>query len=959
MASSSVSALSGTLSSLGAEVRQRRIQLLSALVEKTTGFRREEKVENENFDIALEFALYNCDHHSFLDVDPQTVEELYATLEKRLELNACLIKQKKLVEAKERLLKADVVDGAAEGGPLVRDANHRILSLLYWLSGNPVNASTPEDSPSEVVATQGRAEAKAEVSASLEAGERWSVQDEIDLCESSSSLSDWSDDDDGTWEQGDQFAEEEGGRELSKDLSRPGGVTATTQALGCAHRGIEDPEVLVDVRLAAEASERYTIRQYLLMLQGRVDWVAVGDPLSELGGEDHAHLKRSTREAVCELAGRVSDLKAEISGHEGEGGLAVPTLSAFIASVSAQMDKYFSWLLGMEKHVLSGEAITLLEFAHELDSQIHVVKHLEYVLKEVTSSLDKPMRSQKACVVAANVLSKLQDLWFRSDLDVSLDGSFDFNKVLYTVFKSTAQPYLRQLSTYLTEGRVSDPAGEFFVRVSSGVKVASASFWREGHKIRREKESDRAAVPSFLLAQAETILLSGKALNVLDQLEASLKKGKERWHEKRGLAIPLLEEVSLACNIASKGGAASYSGGQDRPRDAPSSRRMIEEFREAYRVPEIPAGSTSPNSILGALPDEMESLGPSKELLGELHAALFGRRLSTKYELRTSREESHKGAEEDEVLSGLCPPQELLQLQLLGPVQEHCQAIEQRLMQSLREDYRLLDELDLLKDVFLGSADVMGDSMKAAFDKMASGDPDLDFFPIEEAPTPVRSTVGPGPDILESMRLRVADSQGEEKVTNRWSQSLAIDYDAHWPLNLFVDEDAVSHYNQIFHTVSMILRAKHHLRKVWGQGDAFFRHELSHFASALHQYIYQVLASDWEEACRGLSTERTLSGLRRAHDTFLSKALAKCLVERRTVLKCLGIALEFCQCHEPRHRGDSTEQTLARLREEFLDSVKFLLTVLGSKVRLGHGAVHLSQLLRGIEGLNAYYKIAR
>ena len=637
--------LSGRLSKLGAEVKQERLALLASLVRKLTPFDQ----GDENFDIALDFALYNVEHHAFLDTDPHAVEDLYRQLERRLELNSCLEKKKVLVETKTKVLEAQTVS-------LTRDANHRIVSLLYWLAGNPINAPTTAHANALTVSRPAGEETEGEdgtvgIEAEEEERNKWSMQEEIDLCESSSSLSDWESEDDtsqglrlGSSAQVDETAAGESETEQVPQ-SRYAGEVAQSSPVS------RNTGALEEIKPKLDESETYLVRKFMLMLRGLAAGGGKGRGTSVMEAEasvsqaasasqHESTFLKSTRHTVSDLSRRVDSLQSTLATCGDGDGTEAPTLSAFFASMRSKLDSYFSWLLNMEKIILAGNSVTLLEFTQELEMELHKVNYLEFVLEQVLGSFH---RSDGAHVIASNVLTKLQFVWFNSDLDVAFN-TFNSTSFAFDIFKATVQPYLRYLALYLTEGRVFDPHGEFFIQVAKDVNVGSNSFWSEGHRMRYDHGKECVAAPSFLLAVAERILLSGKALNLLN---------KEGIRERQGLLIPLLEGHSLKCSN-------SFADVENKENVPKSARKIaIEEFRANFRKPKetlkLPQMDSSKHNLLRALFRE-----------------------EVNFEFR--KVSNHVEGETD---SCFCPPQEHLDSCVTFPIKDYCQTVEEELLQSI------------------------------------------------------------------------------------------------------------------------------------------------------------------------------------------------------------------------------------------------------------------------------------
>ena len=772
---------------------------MSQLVTKTTSFTKEDIRTEENFDIALDFALYNLDHHSFLDCDPHETDGLYNTLQRRLELNSCLQKRRDLCEGRKRLRRAfenervlknkDDDDDLVQ---LVRDPCHRILSLLYWLSGNPVNpaetpSSTLQETPTTTTTKKVEEDRHAEAPTGQEGKDEWTVSDEIALCDSASELSDWSEDD-----LGGELVDE---GEIAAERAPSGGTGAGPLGSPAVLVEVEEgrpgrggPAPLAGVRAAAEASERHAIRRHLLLLRG--DGLAGAAAAQDTGSSHPSGLGGNVARAAVALADAVGSLRLA----PRDGLPPCSTLSAFHASVDRQLSRHSSWCRSLEERSLRGRGgeLTMIELAGEIEAQAASVSHLTAAREEVEEAT---RTATSTCECAALVLTALWRLWRRSSLDVSPrvgEGGFDPARLARDLFTSSSRPYLRMLEEYLNEGRVRDPRGEFFISSasSSAESGQEGAYWRQGHRV-------RGPAPSFLAAEAESILLSGKALGVLGargvpgpELRIPLLGNEDR----PGPAEPMGSAGEAGQAVA---GASGRAGGVEKMAAATEA---IVEFRWRFRGEE---GPESPNSILCALPDDSE---PALGSAADLRAALFGG--DRGWRRRRPAQGSAAGSQEElggEGSSDLCPPEEILDSLVLDPVRTRCAAVEHRLLAALRSRHNLVCQLELLKDVYLhASTAEIGGFLKLAFDLTAREGFVDENAELSEAFREANRRGGREGELLSSMVARL-DSRG--------SRTLAISYEATWPLSLLVDETSIAGYNSVFGAVTKALNAQHHLQK--------------------------------------------------------------------------------------------------------------------------------------------------
>uniref|UniRef100_A0A7I4ANN1 Gamma-tubulin complex component n=1 Tax=Physcomitrium patens TaxID=3218 RepID=A0A7I4ANN1_PHYPA len=352
-------------------------------------------------------------------------------------------------------------------------------------------------------------------------------------------------------------------------------------------------------------------------------------------------------------------------------------------------------------------------------------------------------------------------------------------------------------------------------------------------------------------------------------------------------------------------------------------------------------------------------------------------------------------------------PAVLVQECLILSIERRVHSIGQQLLERLMGEWRLVEELALLRAIYLvGSGDLLQQFASVLFNKLDRGESWDDYYELNTMlQESVRSSAhGMTSPALESLVVSVESGQltlGNSpspirgyntmplQVTGRSPtasidtlDSLRFSYKVAWPLELIIDSNAIKKYNQVMTFLMKVKRAKHALDKAcrwtWknGGGDAahhkqrlLLQQKLMHFVNTLHQYVMdQVLYSSWLELSEGMASAGSLDEVIAYHDAYLVSIQRQCLVApdklwaliAGRVKAILGLALEYYSIQRTLCDGVAAPNTTARcqsdlerVERQFYECMVFLLRVLSFNLNVGHFP-HFSDLVTRIN-YNHYY----
>ncbi|XP_059634056.1 uncharacterized protein LOC132276584 isoform X2 [Cornus florida] len=349
-------------------------------------------------------------------------------------------------------------------------------------------------------------------------------------------------------------------------------------------------------------------------------------------------------------------------------------------------------------------------------------------------------------------------------------------------------------------------------------------------------------------------------------------------------------------------------------------------------------------------------------------------------------------------------PVVILQECLIVYIKKQVDYIGGRILSKLLYEWRLMDELGVLRAIYLlGSGDMLQHFLTVIFNKLDKGESWDDDFELntvlqESIRNSADGMLLSAPDSLVVSITKNHGFGGDEQhntailVSNHKSRgqgfgidgldSLKFTYKVSWPLELIANTEAIKKYNQVMSFLLKVKRAKFVLDKarrwMWkGRGTATVnrkRHwlveqKLLHFVDAFHQYVMdRVYHSAWRELCEGMAAAGSLDEVIDVHEAYLLSIQRQCFVVpdklwaliASRINSILGLALDFHSIQQTLSSGGAVsainarcEMEVDRIEKQFDDCIAFLLRVLSFKLNVGHFP-HLADLVTRIN-YNHFY----
>ncbi|CAH9091467.1 unnamed protein product [Cuscuta europaea] len=352
-----------------------------------------------------------------------------------------------------------------------------------------------------------------------------------------------------------------------------------------------------------------------------------------------------------------------------------------------------------------------------------------------------------------------------------------------------------------------------------------------------------------------------------------------------------------------------------------------------------------------------------------------------------------------------CTPLPLVILQecLINFIKKQANCIGRNILSKLLCDWRLLDELGVLRAIYLlGSGDLLQHFFTMVFNKLDKGESLDDEFDLNMI---LQESIRNSADAIlintpDSLVVSISRNATEDKKNNfvvptltpRISRgqnfgidsldSLTFSYKVSWPLELIANLEAIKKYNRVMRFLLKIRRAKFVLDKVrrWMLKDRstatanrkrhwLLEQKLLHFVDAFHQYVMdRVYHSAWRELCEGMAAAASLDEVIEVHEVYLTSIQRQCFVApdklwaliASRINTILGLALDFYTTQQTLNSGGSVsaikarcEMEADRIEQQFDDCIAFLLRILSFKLNVGQFP-HLADLVTRIN-CNYYY----
>lgn len=347
----------------------------------------------------------------------------------------------------------------------------------------------------------------------------------------------------------------------------------------------------------------------------------------------------------------------------------------------------------------------------------------------------------------------------------------------------------------------------------------------------------------------------------------------------------------------------------------------------------------------------------------------------------------------------------VLQECLIVFIKKQADYIGSKMLSKLLHEWRLLDELGLLRAIYLlGAGDLLQHFLSVIFNKLDKGESLDDDFELntilqESIRNSADNVLLSTPDALVVSLAKNPDmSEGEQHnpsivvSTPRKGRarsmgmdvldSITFTYKVSWPLELICNLEAMKKYNQVMSFLLKVKRAKYVLDKTrrWMWKDRgiastkqkrrwLLEQKLLHFVDAFHQYVMdRVYHNAWRELCEGVAAAGTLDEAMEVHESYLLSIQRQCFVVpdklggliASRINSILGLALDFYSIQQTLSSGGAIsavrarcEKELEQIGKQFDECMSFLLRILSVKLNVGQFP-HLAALVARIN-YNSFY----
>ncbi|XP_068124227.1 gamma-tubulin complex component 5 isoform X3 [Hyperolius riggenbachi] len=546
--------------------------------------------------------------------------------------------------------------------------------------------------------------------------------------------------------------------------------------------------------------------------------------------------------------------------------------------------------------------------------------------------------------------------------------------LLFFLWVETVRPYLEIVDKWIVHGHLFDPAKEFIIQRNKDVPVNHRDFWYATYTLysisektaeNEDKMSDNASASSgsdqapasrqhtmvsFLRPVLKQIIMAGKSMQLLKNLKCKSiqQQDSSRDADRKSLYTLFLESVQ-----------SRLQHGKESVPDSATEQQVNKQ------------------SLI-----KMQSIVARHLELNDVHDPLLAINFARLYldqsdflEMFTCEDISVDRSSE----SVTCQSFELTLRSCLYPhIDKQYLKCCGNLMQTLKEDYKLIEYLKSMRNFFLLEAgDTMYDFYTSIFDKIREKElwQNVVFLNVQ-----LQEAVSQRyPE--DSARLSICFENvdlAKKKLPVHTLDGLVLSYKVPWPVDIVISSECQKIYNQIFLLLLLIKWAKYSLDVLqFNDMDSLAKKEspnedlgsepqmlphllqqdepknqqihrmfilrvkLMHFVNSLHNYIMtRILHSTGLEFQHQVEEAKDLDQLIKIHYRYLSTIHDRCLLREKVssvkeaIMKVMNVVLMFA---DRWHAGLGAwkVESIVKMESDFTNCHKFLVKVLNKAVCRG------------------------
>eukprot|EP01135_Chromosphaera_perkinsii_P002761 Nk52_evm129s226 gene=Nk52_evmTU129s226 len=566
------------------------------------------------------------------------------------------------------------------------------------------------------------------------------------------------------------------------------------------------------------------------------------------------------------------------------------TFQAFAVVVKDILNELRMHLSSLEKRAIENHcSVSLMKFkflirGHEKKVGFLAGAFAKWILPSFFADPSK-YKASDGCI---GLLNYLYSIAVESDYSEYLNGFCEY------VFVHTCNPYLSMIDEWIKTGVVLDTYKEFFIARNSLVDVESPVFWSDGFLVKSSFVDQRCistkevVVPKFLQPISGHLFVAGKTCHVLSHL-ISKYSGNPLLN-----GVLDFDWISLSMGTVGK------------------------EKRNAYNSAELKAFST----WLSKIDKDELSFKENSERLCELNS-LDREEMLTYFKKDVSVENclsSHEGRLASiEVMSFSVFD---FQERLRGAILEHSSKYSILFLDTIFKLCGVKKHFEILKKFYLMEAgDVMHEFCQSLFSKITANEFWKDSYMInvlfQEALTPFHV------EDAEKVSLSLKENASGRGNVLVEIDSIFLDYDCTWPVNIFVSPYTIDCYSRVFSFLMKLKFVKYVLEMVYMEQKVFnsdgmmdeidplsqhriymLRTNLLHFVNNLYSYMMgRIVLSGAKEFEAEVEKACSVDDLINAHCKFVTHCVERCLLTKSTnvimngIMKVLELGLEFSRCY--------------------------------------------------------------